>query len=246
VQSNYVRDKGMGARIPNIVSPVTGEEEAAPSTGYMFPQDEENLRRWRGWWKVANREQFITFFCLGLITLVILSVLAYSTVFGQTEAQDYAFLRVEGNVLKDIVAPWFGTVFWLSGAVALFATNLGILDYVSRLVADAAKTSWLGESRFWSESKIYFAVVWTMIVVGSGILLSGLNQPLVLVIIAGSIAGVMMFVYSILLIWLNRGVLPDAIKMRGIYLAAMIWSVLLFGVASIVTIYEQISGLFGG
>jgi hypothetical protein len=50
VQSNYVRDKGlgMGSRIPNIVSPITGEEEAAPSLGYMMKTDEENMRRWRG------------------------------------------------------------------------------------------------------------------------------------------------------------------------------------------------------
>src|ERR671914_2479424 len=57
-QSNYVRDKGMGMgiHIPNIVSPITGEEEARPSTGYSFPVTEENLRRWDGWWKVTNRE----------------------------------------------------------------------------------------------------------------------------------------------------------------------------------------------
>jgi hypothetical protein len=49
VQSNYVRDKqmGMGARIPQIVSPVTGEEEAAPSLGYVFETNEQNMRRWR-------------------------------------------------------------------------------------------------------------------------------------------------------------------------------------------------------
>src|SRR5918999_1697506 len=81
VQSNYIRDKGMGMgkHMPRIVSPITGHEEAKPSLGYMFPTDEENMRRWRGWWKVANWEQFITFFLIGLLTLVILSVLAYST-----------------------------------------------------------------------------------------------------------------------------------------------------------------------
>ncbi|MGH3424426.1 MAG: Nramp family divalent metal transporter, partial [Nocardioidaceae bacterium] len=36
VQSNYLRDKGMGMgiNIPNIVSPITGEDVAAPSLGY--------------------------------------------------------------------------------------------------------------------------------------------------------------------------------------------------------------------
>ncbi|MGH3147674.1 MAG: Nramp family divalent metal transporter, partial [Rubrobacter sp.] len=55
-QSNYIRDKGlgMGGRMPKVVSPITGEETAAPSLGYTFPVNEENMRRWRGWWKVAN------------------------------------------------------------------------------------------------------------------------------------------------------------------------------------------------
>lgn len=46
-QSNWIRDKGfgMGAYIPRVVSPLTGEDQAEPSTGYMFRQTEENRRR---------------------------------------------------------------------------------------------------------------------------------------------------------------------------------------------------------
>src|SRR3712207_4798762 len=81
-QSNYIRDKGlgMGGRMPKVVSPITGEEVAAPSLGYTFPVNEENMRRWRGWWKVANTEHFLTFFCIGFFTLLMLSVLVWSTV----------------------------------------------------------------------------------------------------------------------------------------------------------------------
>jgi hypothetical protein len=55
-----------------------------------------------------------------------------------------------------------------------------------------------------------------------------------------------MFVYSILLIQLNRRALPDAIKVRGARLGAMIWAVLAFGVLSALLVYSQIGGLFGG
>ena len=50
VQSNWIRDKGfgMGSYVPRIVSPITGKEEAAPtSERFSFPQDEENLGRWK-------------------------------------------------------------------------------------------------------------------------------------------------------------------------------------------------------
>ena len=36
----------MGSYVPRITSPVTGEPEAAPSTGYVFEPTAENMARW--------------------------------------------------------------------------------------------------------------------------------------------------------------------------------------------------------
>ena len=247
VQSNYIRDKnmGMGERIPHIVSPITGEEEADAAIGYSFTPDDENMRRWRGWWSVANKEQFITFFLIGVTSLIVLSVLTYATVgVGADLGEDFDFIQAEGNALKDDIAPWFGTAFWLCGSICLFSTNLGILDYTSRLIADQLKVSAMRESTFWSESKIYFASVWTMIVFGCIVLLSGLEQPLLLLVISSSIAGVMMFIYSMLLIQLNRRALPHQIKISGVRLAVMAFSVLFFGVFSVLLVYDEGKALF--
>ncbi len=139
--SNWIRDKGMGMGhyIPRIVSPMTGEQEAVPSTGNTFEPNEENMRRWRGWWKVANTEQAVTFWLIGTAGIVILSVLAYSTVFGKDTGEDFDFIKTEGDVLKTTVAPWFATVFWLAGFFKLLSTMLGNFDYVSRITADAVK-----------------------------------------------------------------------------------------------------------
>src|SRR5919107_359839 len=59
VQANWIRDKGfgMGAYVPRLVSPITGQPEAVPSTGYVFEPTEDNMRRWRGWGEFANVEQ---------------------------------------------------------------------------------------------------------------------------------------------------------------------------------------------
>ena len=247
VQSNYIRDKGMGmgGHMPRIVSPITGHEEAKPSLGYMFPTDAENMRRWRGWWKVANGEQFITFFLIGVLTLVILAVLAYSTLgVGQVQEKDLAFLQLEGQVLQDTVAPWFGNAFWIATIIALFTTNLGILDYTSRLIADQFKINALANSQFWTESRIYAATVWLMIVLGSLILIAGLDQPFVLVVIASSIAGVQMFIYSGLLIMLNRKALPKELRVGGIRLAVLAVSFLFFGFLSVLLVVDEL-GLMG-
>ena len=249
VQSNYIRDKGMGmgARIPNIVSPLTGQEEAAPGTGYFFRQTDENIRRWRGWWRISNIEQFVTFFLVGLSTIIVFSVLTYSTVpVGQVEAQSLDFIRIEGNTLKDTVGPWFGFAFFAAGTFALFSTNLGIVDYTCRLIADQIKVNALGESRFWSESKLYATFVWLMIIVGSIILLGGFNQPVILLIISSSIAGVMMFIYSALLMQLNRG-LPAALRLGGVRYVVMWISFLFFGFFSVLLIWDLIkTNVLGG
>lgn len=247
VQSNYIRDKGlgMGARIPNIVSPITGEEEAEPGIGYMMKTDEENMRRWRGWWKVANQEQFFIFWLIGLVSLIALSVLAYSTI-GVTKevGTDLAFIRDEGDVLRDVIAPWFASFFFLAATIKLFSTNLGILDWVSRLTADSLKVSFLGESRFWSESKIYITVVWTMIVIGSIIILSGI-KPLVLLVIASSGGGVVMAFYSVMLIVLNRRALPEQIRLGGYRLVVMVITAVFFVSLSVYLVYDILSKLLG-
>jgi hypothetical protein len=247
VQSNYIRDKGMGMgkHMPRIVSPITGHEEAKPSLGYMFPTDAENMRRWRGWWKVANWEQFITFFLIGVLTLVVMTVLAYSTLpAGQVQEQDLAFLLLEGQALQEIVAPWFGTAFWIAATIALFTTNLGILDYTSRLIADQFKIHALKNNPSWTESRIYVTSVWLMILVGSLILLAGVDQPFVLVVISSSIAGVQMFIYSGLLIMLNRKALPKELRIGGVRLAVLAVSFLFFGFLSVLLVLDEL-GLAG-
>ena len=247
VQSNYIRDKGMGMgkHMPKIVSPITGHEEAKPSLGYMFPTDAENMRRWRGWWKVANWEQFITFFLIGVGTLIIMAVLAYSTLgVGRVQEQDLAFLLLEGQVLQETVAPWFGIAFWVTAVIALFTTNLGILDYTSRLIADQFKIHALKDNQSWTESRIYAASVWLMIIAGSLILLAGVDQPFLLVVISSSIAGVQMFIYSGLLIMLNRRALPKELRVGGIRLAVLALSFLFFGFLSVLLVIDEL-GLMG-
>jgi Mn2+/Fe2+ NRAMP family transporter len=247
VQSNWVRDKGlgMGARLPHVVSPLTGEEMAAPTTGFLFPRDEANMRRWRGWWRVADREQFVTFFVIGALALLTFMTLTYVTVGTGVGEESFDFIRLQGEALQADQGDWLGITFWLIGAVVLFSTNLAVLDMVGRVTADVLKTGPLANSTTWTESRLYFATVWAEIVFGSVILLSGVTQPLVLLVIASSLNGLVMFVYSGLLIQLNRRTLPREIGLKGGRLAAIAWAVLFYGFFSVILIWDQLSTLFG-
>jgi hypothetical protein len=250
VLSNWIRDKGygMGAHIPRLVSPVTGEEVAAPSTGYIFPQDEANLARWKVWWRRATIEHFVSFFVICLLTITIMSLLAYSTVYGQnlSEEPNTDFLRAEGEVLGQTIGGWFQYFFYAVGAISLYAAALGLLDVLGRVVSDVLKVGYLANSRYWSESKIYFVVVWAEIIIGSLILLLGLDQPIVLLVIATAAGAVVTFIYSVLLVKLNRSGLPGAIQIRGFRLVGLGGAILFYGFFSILLVITQVGNLLGG
>ncbi len=246
VQSNWIRDKGfgMGKYVPRIASPVTGQPEAAPGTGFVFEPTQDNLDKWRRWWSFANREQLSTFVLITFVSITFMSLLAYATVFGRPDLpHDIGFLRIEGEQLAAAVGRWFGALFWFIGAFALFAAALGIVDYTSRLAADVLKTSYLRKA---TESTIYFTLVWALALVGCLVLLAGFAQPIVLLVISACVGAVMMAIYSALLIVLNRRVLPSQIQISKARIAVLSWSFLLFGILSILTIITQAGTLFGG
>jgi hypothetical protein len=244
-QSNYIRDKGfgMGAHAPRIVSPLTGEPVADVGTGWRFETNEESLTRWRAWWRMINIEQLSTFVAISFITITFTSLLAFATLSGRDDLpRDISFLAVEGAALSERVGMWFGRLFWAVGAFSLFAAALGIVDYTSRLAADVLRTSyWQGRS----ESVIYAALVWTLVLIGIGIIGSGLDQPLILLVIAGCIAAFMMFLYSGLLLVLNRRLLAPPLRPAGYRIAALIWAFALFGILSAITIVDQARKLAG-
>lgn len=241
VQSNYIRDKGMGmgVRIPNVVSPVTGREVAEPSLGYMVAPTPENERRWRQWWRVANQEQLLTFWFIGALLLVSLAVLVFSTV-GVDPAleSELTFIRAEGQALGTLIAPWFTTAFYVAGFLMLFSTNIGVIDYVSRLAGDSLKVTFLKESTYWSESKIYITVVWVLIVTGSAIIWTGI-EPVLLLVISSAGGGFVMAFYSVLIIMINRRFLPPFARLRGWRVPIMVAIALFYIAFSVFLVYQM-------
>jgi hypothetical protein len=241
VQSNWIRDKGfgMGRYVPRIVSPITGHEEAAPTAPrFAFPADEPNLSRWRVWWKRANLEQFVSF---GVIALVSIFVFKHPDL---PATSGFDFISLEADVLDGAVGNWFGTMFLAAGAISLFAAALGIVDYVSRLVADVIHTGYTRGSRRWSESRLYFTVVWSMVSFGCLILLLGFDQPLVLVTISTVAGGAIMTVYTCLLLITNRRYLPKPIQLGGYRRGILFASVALLGVCTVIVAAGEASKLF--
>jgi hypothetical protein len=208
-------------------------------TGWRFEIDEQSLSRWSRWWRLANIEQLSTFVAISFVTIVFTSILAFATLSGSEGLpRDISFLRIEGDALSASVGPWFGKLFWFVGAFSLFAASLGIVDFTSRLAADTVRTVYWRGGR---ESLIYAGVVWAMVLTGIGIISAGLDQPLVLLVTSACVAAFMMFIYSALLIVLNRRLLPAELRPAPYRVASLVWAVALFGILSAITVVDQAS-----
>ena len=241
-QSNWIRDKGfgMGRHIETLASPVTGRQTSAAARAAVFPLTEESLGRWRRWWRFACLEQALAFVLVTAVTIVLTSMLAHSTLFGRPGLpQSIEFLRLEGDALGRSVGGWFGSLFWMIGAYSLFAATVGIVDFTGRIVSDVVKWTYLPKSKV-TESGVYFCVVWGLVATGAAIVLIGLSQPLVLLVISACTGGVMMFVYSVLLVVLNRTTLPAPLRIPAWRVAALLISSAFFGWLSVLTIQQQI------
>ena len=206
------------------VSPITGEDIAVSSTGILMRTDAPNMARFHVWWRRANVEQLVSFWFICIFSIVTFSLLAHSTIGGQTIAAqaNLAFIKAEGDVLQQVVAPWFGKFFWIFGALSLVLVSLGTVDYIARIVADILRTVYLQGHERWTESRLYFVAVWLGVASGSIILLSGVQQPLVLLMTAACLNGLVMVVYGVLLIQLNLKGLPEPLRIRGFRLAMLV------------------------
>ena len=207
--SNWVRDKGfgMGKYIPRITSAFSGELVTTQKSGYLFSPTEANQSLWKKWWSLIQREQFITFYLVGLIGLILLMLISHSLLFGTDLEIGVGFLKEEGLKLNEkigFISPGF---FYVLIAAVFFTTAFGLMDHVARISADIINTQIERKKIFnivLSESKLYFVVLWLMI--GFGIIVLtvlNIDQPPNLLVIAGSLSGIVMFIYSFLILFLN-------------------------------------------
>jgi len=238
-QSNYVKDKGygMGAFIGRITSPFTGREEAMGSVGVALAGSAQDLARWRVWWRRANLEHFASFYLLALLSLALFCLLASALLEpGSAAGEDFAFLRDEAGEIESRFGPGARIAFVVLGVAVLFSTELALLDAVSRVAADllALRFEAFGLSR------LYFAVVWAMIAFGIGVLLTGFVQPLPLLILSAALNGIVMFLYSGLLLWLNWRSFEPPLRPSPLRVVALVVCFAFFGYFSVLTLADRL------
>ncbi len=244
-QSNFIKDKGygMGQYIGRITSPLTGQEEAISDVGYHFRHTDENMARWRHWWRAAGIEHFLSFFLTCLICLVLLTLVSYSLFYDaqgnpvpgtERYGEGLGFIWGQTELIGARLGVAAKYAFLLMGIAILLTTEFGVLDATARISTDIVKVNLLRDNDRWSASRLYFLFLWGEILLGSCILLYGafdasFKEPLFLLKTSAAMNGGVMLIYSVLLLYLNNKILSRSLSMTPLRFVAIIWSCAFFG-----------------
>lgn len=218
-QSEWVIDKKYG---------VAGVE--ASKRGSVEFASERSQRNFRSWFRMANKEHFILFFCANLFSIFLLSYLG-RLLLPLGSAQGFGVLIGEIAVLNEQL-PYLGVLFAVSGILIFIMANVAILDAIGRLTHRMLKP--LGrEHRLLSAGNISTAAI----VIGVGILVlslvfENLKQPFILLVISASLSAIVMWLYPPLLLKLNLQ-LPRQVRPSKWRMALLLLCTAFYGTVSL-------------
>ncbi len=241
-QSLYVKEKGYGmgkysGRITNIL---LGKKEDIKLEGTTFDVNDKNLSRFKIWWKRINLEHMLVFWATGALTMLVLSLLAYSTVFGREGlTTGINFVIEEGIVISQRTIPFLGTLFLGLSALMLFGTQFSVFGSTSRIMAENLCVLSKEKFKIQNLPKFFYAFLWIQIIAGIIIFLLGFTEPLTLVIIGAVLNAITMFIYSGLILWLNLTNLQKELRPGFLRIFAVAFAFVFYGTFSIFTIYTR-------
>jgi len=205
-QSYYIKEKGfgMGKFSEKITSLFTPGKKEIKMEGSTFVDNSENFALWKKWWRIVSAEHFIVFWLIGLVTIILLSVLAKNLVFGSASQSGIDFLYQQSSVLTSRVNQVFGIGFLVVAALMLFSTQIGVLESSSRIISENYLLISYKKGFTANPSLAFYIALWGQIVLGIILLLFGFQEPRLLLTLSAILNAIaMMFAFPLVHI-LNR------------------------------------------
>jgi hypothetical protein len=240
-QSFYIKEKkyGMGKYSGKITSLLTGKKEELTLEGKTFEINNNNIAIFKEWWKKINLEHLIVFWFTGALTIILLSLLAFSTVYENTGTlAGISFLFEEALVIGRATLPFIGTIFLIIAGLMLFSTQLSIMDATSRIMSENLVIIDQDKFKIKNLVKYYYGFLWIQIFFSILILSMGFNEPLQLVIIGAFLNAITMFVYSSAILWLNTNSLPKVLRPKSYRVTILLIVIAFFGFFSLMTFLD--------
>jgi hypothetical protein len=244
-QSIYIKEKGygMGVYSQKIASLFSKKEDnEIILDGTDCAATKEDVNRFKKWWKLISIEHAFVFWFLGVISMIFLMLLSYTTTHGlSSNAEGINFVINEGAVIGQMIFPSIGILFLIVVSIMLFQTQLGVMDSTSRIMAEnfAIRKLHGKERGKINLSRIYYFFVWSQIAFGIILFLFNIYEPKTLIILGAVINAFAMFVHLALVFWLNHKSLPKVFRpslIRKIIIGIIF---IFFGVFSFVVLKDK-------
>ncbi len=229
-QSFYVKEKGyaMGKYAGRITSLITGKAEDVDIQGVTFESKKEEIEKFNKWWRMANIEHLLIFWGLGLFTMLLLAVIAYSTAYGVSgNAQGFDFLYNQSDIISSTAGTLVAGALLLVAASMLFATQLAVIDGAGRIITENIVLMSKGQATANKVRKTYYGSIWVLLLFGIIVLLAGAREPQFLIVVGAVINAVCMVVFSGILIHTNMRLLPSSAK-------PVLWRKIVVGICFII------------
>jgi hypothetical protein len=242
-QSLYIKEKGygMGKFSGRITSLLTGKKEKIALEGNTFDSSVENISKFKVWWKRINTEHLIVFWATGAITMLLLSTLAYSSVYGKAGNQTgIQFVINEAQAITTLTMPLIGKLFLLTSGVMLFFTQFSVLGSTSRIMSENLVIFSPQKFKVDRLPLFFYSFLWLQILLGIAVFLVGFTEPLTLIILGAVLNAFSMFIYSGLLLWVNRTLPVSITRPSLVRYIVVITAFLFYGAFSLFTIYDRI------
>jgi hypothetical protein len=231
VLSNWARDRGYGmsARAGYIPGAIGGRKVMLAHEGFVFGENAEGMRRWRGWWRIISADQWGVFFA-GAILGMILPAMIYVTFLPRgTNMQGLGISAALAHAMSGTEGALLGGAMAFIGAWVLFKTQLDQLEGMVRAITDML---WTGSRRLrgWRGGDVravYYGVL--AVIVLWGIVALRLAPPFLLLQISANMAGVVLMIASLHVLYVNTRILPVHVRPPMWRRAALVAMALFYG-----------------
>ena len=240
-QSLWVRDKGFGmGTYQGRVAGIRGTNEPLSESGFTFDAADATMRgRFHGWMRLAQAELFVTFVLLTLLSVVLTALIVAATLgTGNAAAAGnlMGMVHEQARVLSQRGGVLLEVSFLLGGALILFSTQVGIMDTVTRITGDIFHERYGRRTTFWTMKRTFLLFLTVLVVASCAIIVAswvghaGLDQlqPDFLLLIAGPFTITSMWLFTLVVAYINvrllpRELAPPAWKRVGMFWAAVLW-----------------------
>jgi len=236
--SNWARDRGygMGERVGYIPAVVGGQKVHLAHSGFMFPADAENLRRYRGWWRIVRADQWGVFFAGGILGMVLPALIYVTFLPAGSDIRGLGIAAALAQAVGAQAGPLLAGAIAFLGAWILCKSQLDSMEGMVRALTDML---WTGSRRVraWRGGDVravYYTVLGAVVI--WGILALRMAQPIMLLQIGANVASVVFIITSLHLLYINTRLLPLELRPPAWRRAMLVFMALFYGFFSALSI----------